>query len=57
MNLKRVAGVINIIAATVFLSVGLLGRPMKTYYIVIGVIFLLLGIVRLKQAPPGPPPA
>ena len=55
MNLKRFAGVINLIAATIFLSVGLLGRPMKGFYIAIGVVFLLLGIVRLKQSPPGPP--
>lgn len=55
MNLKRLAGVINLIVATVFLAVGLLGRPMKGFYVAVGVVFLLLGIVRLRQSPPGPP--
>ena len=53
MNLKRVAGIINIIAAAVLLAIGI---PQKrTALIVIGVVFLLLGFIRLRQNPPGPP--
>ena len=55
MNLKRIAGIINLIAAVVFIGVGVSAQPRRTAFIVIGVIFLLIGILRLKQAPPGPP--
>ncbi|HET9426127.1 MAG TPA: hypothetical protein VFO55_12200 [Gemmatimonadaceae bacterium] len=55
MNFKRVAGIINLIAAVIFLTVGLMARPMNGFYVAVGVIFLLLGIVRLRQTPPGPP--
>jgi hypothetical protein len=55
MNLKRIAGIINLIAAVVFIGLGVSAQPRRTAFIVIGVVFLLIGILRLKQAPPGPP--
>ena len=42
MNLKRVAGVINLIAALVFITVGLKKDPPSVAMIAIGVVFLLL---------------
>ena len=57
MNLKRIAGVINIIAAVVFISVGFSRQPRQSGFIVIGIVFLLIGILRLRQSPPGPPTA
>lgn len=56
MNPKRLAGIINLIAAVIFLVVGVTSQPRKTFYIVIGVVFLLIGILRLRSTPPGPPP-
>ena len=53
MNLKRVAGIVNIVAAAILISVGTAND--RTVLIVIGGIFLLLGFIRLKQNPPGPP--
>jgi hypothetical protein len=55
MHLKRVAGVINLVAAVVFITAGATARPMKGFFIAIGVVFLLIGIVRLRQTRPGPP--
>jgi hypothetical protein len=57
MNIKRVAGVINLIAAVVFIGLGFSAQPRRTAFIVIGFVFLLIGIIRLRQSPPGPPPA
>jgi hypothetical protein len=55
MNLKRVAGFINLFAATVFIAVGISSR--RSVLIVIGAFFLLIGFLRLRQAPPGSPPS
>lgn len=48
-NIKRIAGFINIIAAIAFLFVGFTATPIKKFYIVIGVVFLLIGYVRLRR--------
>lgn len=56
MNLKRVAGVINLVAAVVFITVGVGKEPPSTAMIIIGGVFLLLGLLRLwqtKSVPPG----
>jgi hypothetical protein len=55
MNPKRLAGVINILAAAVFISLGVSRTPMSKFEISIGVLFLVVGIVRLRKTPPGPP--
>lgn len=55
MHLKRVAGIVNLIAATVFLGLGVKNR--NTAFLIIGGFFLLIGILRLRQtsgAPPAP---
>lgn len=53
MHLKRFAGFINLAAAAVFITMGTYQR--RTAFIVFGVVFLLLGFIRLRQNPPGPP--
>ena len=55
MNLKRVAGIINLIAAVVFITVGARREPPNTAMIVIGGVFLLLGVLRLWQTRSVPP--
>jgi hypothetical protein len=57
MNLKRVAGVINLIAAVVFITVGLKKDPVSATMIVIGGVFFLLGLLRLWQTKSAPPPS
>jgi hypothetical protein len=54
MNLKRIAGFINLFAATVFISIGISSR--RNVLIVIGAFFLVIGILRLRSTPPGSPP-
>ena len=55
MNPKRIAGVINIIAAAAFLVIGLTRHPVRKYFLVIAAFFLVIGYLRLKRSPPGPP--
>jgi hypothetical protein len=55
MNLKRIAGVINLLAAVVFIGLGV--RNGNTVFMVIGGFFLLIGILRLRQTSAGPPSA
>jgi hypothetical protein len=55
MNLKRVAGIINLVAALVFITVGVRRDPPSTAMIVIGGVFLLLGMLRLWQTRSVPP--
>jgi hypothetical protein len=52
-NVKRVAGAINLIAAVVLLGIGV--RDSNTAFMVLGVIFLLLGMLRLWQTRNPPP--
>lgn len=54
MNPKRVAGVINIVGAVVFLYIGLTSQPVRKFLIVIAAFFLLIGYLRLRKSPPGP---
>jgi hypothetical protein len=53
MHVKRVAGVVNLVAAVLLLGVGVRGG--NTAFIVLGVIFLLLGCLRLWQTRSMPP--
>lgn len=53
MTLKRVAGIINLVAAVVFLGVG--ARNRNTAFMIIGGFFLLIGVLRLRQTNAGPP--
>lgn len=53
-TLKRVAAALNLIAAVIFISLGL--RSQRTAYIVIGTVFLLIGILRIVQIRRGSPP-
>jgi hypothetical protein len=55
VNPKRIAGVINIIAAVAFLVVGLTRHPVRKFFLVIAAFFLIIGYLRLKKSPPGPP--
>ena len=52
-SLKRVAGTINIVAAAVFLGIGI--RNDRTAFLVIGAFFLVIGILRLRQSRSVPP--
>ena len=55
MNPKRLAGYINLVAAIAFMFVGVRSVPINKFLIGIGVIFLLIGFIRLRKTPPGPP--
>ena len=55
MNLKRVAGVINLVAAVIFITIGVRKDPPNTAMLVIGGVFLLLGMLRLWQTRSVPP--
>jgi hypothetical protein len=52
-QIKRVAGVVNLVAAVVLLGLGV--RDGNTAFLVLGVIFLLLGLLRLWQTRSVPP--
>jgi hypothetical protein len=54
MQVKRIAGVVNLVAAVVLLGLGF--RDGTTAFIVLGVIFLLLGALRMWQTRSAPPP-
>lgn len=55
MNPKRLAGYINLVAAIAFIFVGVRSVPINKFFIGIGVIFLLIGFIRLRKTPPAPP--
>lgn len=55
MQVKRIAGVVNLVAAVVLLGLGF--RDGNTAFIVLGVIFLLLGALRMWQTRTPPPGA
>ena len=55
MNIKRVAGFINLFAAVVFLAVGLTSTPIRKSFILIGAFFLVIGYLRLRKSLAGPP--
>lgn len=56
MNPKRLAGYINLIAAAGFSIIGFSSHPINRFYVTIAVIFLFIGIIRLRRTPPGPLP-
>ncbi len=53
MRVKRTAGAVNLVAAVVLLGLGF--RDGTTAFIVLGVVFLLLGLLRLWQTRSVPP--
>ena len=53
MHPKRIAGVVNLVAAVVLLGLGV--RDGSTGFIILGVVFLLLGFLRLWQTRHMPP--
>jgi uncharacterized membrane protein HdeD (DUF308 family) len=53
-TLKRVAAALNLIAAVIFISLGM--RSGRTAYVVIGAVFLMIGILRIIQIRKGAPP-
>ena len=55
MNPKRIAGIVNLIAAVVFIAIGARKDPPSTAMIVVGGVFLLLGVLRLWQTRSAPP--
>jgi hypothetical protein len=55
VNPKRIAGVINILAATAFLVIGLTRHPVRKFFLVIAALFFIIGYLRLRRTPPGPP--
>ena len=54
-QLKRIAATLNLVAAVIFISLGI--RSERTAYVVIGGVFLMIGILRIVQIRKGSPPA
>lgn len=50
MKNARVAGLLSLVAAGLFLSLGLRGTPRNTAYIGLGVAFLALGLGAMKRS-------
>lgn len=51
---KRIAAIINLVAAVVFIGMGI--SQGRNGLIALGAVFLLIGILRLRQPPTGSPP-
>ena len=57
MTIRRFAGVMYLIAATMFLISGLTRADRRPFYLIIAAVFYLIGFLRLKSSPPSVPPS